>query len=62
MKKENKGILITAIFLLVTTGNYFRTIYDGSVRNDVQLSILIIGVLSGMLMTQVITLVKNKNK
>jgi hypothetical protein len=59
MKK--RAISVTAILLIISIGNYFRIISDGSVRTVEFLSIFAIGVLSGVLLTQIIMAVRNKN-
>lgn len=59
---NKKGILLTIIFLIVSTGNYFRTIYDGSVRNVEFLSIFVIGALSGILVTEIVKVFSNRKK
>ena len=51
---------IIAILLLISIGNYFRIISDGSVRRVEFLSIFTIGVLAGVLLTQVINLLLDK--
>ena len=58
---KNKGIVITVVFLIVSIGNYFRIISDGSIRAVEFLSIFAIGALVGVLLTQIIKIVKNKN-
>ena len=58
---KNKGIVITVVFLIVSIGNYFRIISDGSIRTVEFLSIFAIGVLAGVLLTQIIVKLKNKN-
>ncbi len=60
MKK--RGIIIAAILLMISVGNYFSIISDGSVRAVEFLSIWAIGVLTGVLLTQIIIAVKDKNK
>lgn len=58
---KNKAIVFTTILLIVSIGNYFRIISDGNIRTVEFLSIFAIGVLAGVLITQVTTLVKSKN-
>ena len=60
MKK--RAISVTAILLVISIGNYFRIISDGSVRTVEFLSIFAIGALAGILLTQVIMAVRDKNK
>jgi hypothetical protein len=57
---KNKSLLITSLFLIVSIGNYFRIIEDGTVRTVEFLSIFAVGVLSGMLILQVVQLLKSK--
>ena len=58
---KNKGIVISAVLLIVSIGNYFRIISDGSIRTVEFLSIFAIGALAGVLLTQIFGKVKNKN-
>ncbi len=58
---KNRVIVITAILLIVSIGNYFRIISDGSIRTVEFLSILAIGALAGVLLTQILIKLKNKN-
>ena len=48
---NNRAIIPVAVLLLISCGTYFRTIYDGSIRNVEFLSILAIGILTGVLLT-----------
>jgi hypothetical protein len=57
---KNKSLLITSLLLIVSIGNYFRIIEDGTVRTVEFLSIFAVGVLSGMLILQVVQLLKSK--
>lgn len=59
---KNKRILMTAIFLIVTIGNYFRIISDGHVRTVEFISIFVIGALSGILMLQIGREIKERKK
>ncbi len=60
MKK--RAISVVAVLLIISIGNYFRIISDGSVRTVEFLSIFAIGALSGILLTQIIAAVRDKNK
>jgi len=60
MKK--RAISVVAVLLIISIGNYFRIISDGSVRTVEFISIFAIGALSGILLTQIITAVRDKNK
>ncbi len=57
---KNKNIVITALLLIVSIGNYFRIISDGSIRTVEFLSIFAIGALTGILVTQVFKNMSNK--
>jgi hypothetical protein len=59
---KNKNIVIPAVLLIISIVEYFRIISDGSIRTVVFLSIFIIGVLSGVLLTQIIKAIKDRNK
>ena len=58
---KNKGIVITAVFLIVSIGNYFRIISDVSIRTVEFVSIFAIGALAGASLVQGIKMVRNKN-
>lgn len=60
MKK--RAIVITAILFLISIGNYFRIIYDGSIRTVEFLSIFAIGLLFGILVAQIVLARKNNNE
>ena len=49
---KNRSIVITAILLALSIGNYSRIISDGSIRTVEFLSVLAIGMLTGILLTQ----------
>jgi hypothetical protein len=55
-------ILITAVLLLISIGNFFGVISDGSIRTIDFFSILVIGALFGVLLTQIIITVRAKKK
>ena len=57
---KNKNIVITALLLIVSIGNYFRIISDGSIRTVEFLSIFAIGALTGILVTEVFKNMANK--
>ena len=48
---KNKALVISAILLVLSIGNYFRLISVNNVRPVEFLSIFVIGVLSGILLT-----------
>ena len=57
---KNRFIVILVVLLIVSMGNYSRIIADGSIRNVEFLSIFVIGVLSGILLTEIIKRIKGK--
>jgi hypothetical protein len=59
---KNKAIVITAVLLIISLWEYFKVISDGSIRTVEFLSIFVIGVLSGVLLTQIIKAIKDRNK
>lgn len=59
---KNKVIVFAAVFLVISIGNYFRIISDGSIRTVEFLSIFVIGVLSGVLLTEIVKTLIGKNK
>jgi hypothetical protein len=59
--KKNR-IMMTGIFLIVTIGNYFRTAPNGHVRTVEFISIFVIGALSGILIMQIISAIKENKK
>jgi hypothetical protein len=58
---KNKVIVISAVLLIISIGNYLRFISDGSIRTVEFLSILVIGALAGILLTHIIRILKNKS-
>lgn len=59
---KNKAILIPAVLLIVTIGNYFRIVSDGSIRTVEFLTIWAIGALSGILILQIAQAIKENKK
>jgi membrane protein CcdC involved in cytochrome C biogenesis len=59
---KNKAIIIPAIFLIVTIGNYFRIVPNSSVRAVDFLNIWAIGALSGVLIFQIAQAIKERKK
>jgi hypothetical protein len=57
---KNKLTVFTAIFLVISIGTYFTTISDGSVSTVEFVSLLAIGMLMGVLLTQIIQIFTNK--
>lgn len=61
MNRRKKRILImTAVLLLISIGNYSRIEGTEHIRNIEFLSIFTIGMLSGLLLREIAQLVKNK--
>jgi hypothetical protein len=58
---KNKVIVISAVLLIISIVNYLSFISDGSIRTVEFLSILVIGALAGILLTQIIRILKNKS-
>jgi len=59
---KNERIIFTVIFLIISIGNYFRIISDGSIRTVEFISIFSIGVLAGILLIQIIKVIKDRKK
>lgn len=59
---KNKAIGITAMILIISIGNYYRIISDGSVRAVEFISIWAIGALSGVLIVQIAMAIKQGRK
>ena len=59
---RKRAISVVAVLLIISIGNYFRIISDGSVRTVEFISIFAIGALSGILLTQITAAVRDKNK
>lgn len=58
---KNQAIIITAILLILSIGNYFRISGSSNVRMVEFLSILAIGAFAGILIQRVATHFKQKN-
>ena len=58
---KNRALLITVILLIGSIGNYFRIISDNNIRTVEFLSIFAIGILTGVLFTQIVKMIKEKN-
>ena len=61
-KMKNRTIGMTVIFLIISIGNYFRIISEGSIRTVDFISIWAIGALSGILILQVAKAIKERIK
>jgi|WetSurSiteA1Bulk_404760.scaffolds.fasta_scaffold144139_2 hypothetical protein len=61
MDKRRRVIIILAAFLLITGANYWRISDEGHVRSVEFLSIFVMGALFGVLVNQLIALVKKHN-
>jgi len=59
---KNERIIFTVIFLIISIGNYFRIISDGSIRTVEFISIFAVGVLAGILLIQIIKVIKDRKK
>lgn len=59
---KNKAILIPAVFLIVTVGNYFGKVSGSTIRPVEFLNIWAIGAVSGILIFQIIKKIKERNK
>ena len=59
---KNKAIVFIVVLLLISVGDYFIVISKGNIRTVEFLSIFVIGVLSGVLLTQIIKSIKDRNK
>ena len=59
---KTKAIGITAVLLIISIGNYFRIIENGSVRTVEFVSIWAIGALSGLLISHIVRAIKERNK
>jgi hypothetical protein len=57
---KNKTILLTSLLLIISLGNYFSIISDGTIRTVEFLSILAIGALAGILLTLIFKKIKDK--
>jgi len=60
MKK--RSIIITAILLIISLGNYIEIISKSNIRTVEFISIFAIGALAGVLLTQIMIIVKKKTK
>lgn len=57
---KNKSIIITTLLLTSALGLYFRVISNGNIRTIEFLSILSIGILTGVLLVQIFKKLKNQ--
>lgn len=57
---KNKSILLTSLFLILAIGNYSRIIDHGNIRSVEFLSIFAMGILVGILLTQIFTILLKK--
>lgn len=53
---KNRSILLTSILLIIALGNYTRIIDNENIRSVEFLSILAIGILVGILLTQIFSI------
>lgn len=59
--KQNNRLIFIAVLLMLSIGNYFRISGSENIRAIQFLSIFVIGMLSGILLREIIARVKNKN-
>ena len=57
---EKRAIIITSILLILSIGNYLRIISQTNIRSVEFISIFAIGVLTGILITQIVIIVRSK--
>jgi len=57
---SKRRTIVLAIMLLISIGNYSRTIDNGTIRTVEFLSIFVIGALSSLLIREVATIIKGK--
>jgi hypothetical protein len=57
---EKRAIIITTILLILSIGNYLRIISQTNIRSVEFISIFAIGVLTGILITQIVIIVRSK--
>jgi hypothetical protein len=60
MNKHKRVIIILAVLLLITGGNYWRISSGGNVRTVEFLSIFVLGALFGLLVSQYVALLKKE--
>jgi hypothetical protein len=59
--KQNKSLVITAVLLVLSIGNYYRISGNENIRTIQFLSIFVIGMLAGVLLRGIIATAKSKN-
>ena len=57
---EKRAIIITTNLLILSIGNYLRIISQTNIRSVEFISIFAIGVLTGILITQIVIIVRSK--
>ena len=60
--KQKKPLVFTAIILMIAIGNYFRISGNENIRTIQFLSIFVIGMLTGILIREVMISIREKNK
>lgn len=60
--KQKKPLVFTAIILMIAIGNYFRISGNENIRTIQFLSIFVIGILTGILIREVMISIREKNK
>lgn len=59
---KNRKIIIPAIFLIIAVGNYISIADEGSVRAIEFVSIFVIGVFAGIILTQVFKMMESRSQ
>lgn len=60
--KQKRPIVFTALLLMFAVGNYFRIHGNENIRTIQFLSIFVIGLLTGVLLRELVSIIKNNNK
>jgi hypothetical protein len=60
--RQKRPLLFTAVILSLSIGNYFRIAGNENIRAIQFLSIFVIGMLAGVLLTQIAVMVRDRNK
>lgn len=60
--KSNRRRIFLAVLLMLSVGNYFRIQGNENIRTIQFLSIFVIGILFGLLVKEVIDVVRNKQQ
>ncbi len=60
--KQKRPLVFTAIILMLAIGNYFRLKGNENIRAIQFLSIFVIGLLAGIILKEVSTMLRSQNK